>query len=219
MHWFLSTQEWHNHLHLMIVLHCRCGLALFYSPASTTPPPSNQSSTRATLPSTNYIKTTNWDQRAALPTASITLTGVTNGWLKKNSGHRAHLTESLVRITGVTCHSIASVWLQEWFDQRSAMPRVTSIWIAGVGWPLLWPFAINSHTSSNNTDVLDSHRPSALSRNSTTDGLNSHDKLCSTTDHLGGLVTHDKLVTAMAVMTLKPNPFLSFHCSALPSRC
>ena len=81
------------------------------------------------------------------------------------------------------------------------------------------PFAINSHTSSNNTDVLESHHPSALSRNSTTDGLNGHDKLYPTTDHLGGLVTHDKLATVMAVMTLTPNLFLSFYCSALPSRC
>ena len=154
MHWFLSTQEWYYHNHLMIALPCRCGLALFYLPASSTPPPSNQSSTRATPPGTNHIKATNQNHRATPPTASITLTGVANGWPKKNSGHRACLTESLARITGVHCHSIVSVWLQEWFDQRSAMPRVTSIWIAGVGW-LPWPFAINSHTSSNNTDVLE----------------------------------------------------------------
>ena len=69
---------------------------------------------------------------------------------------------------------------------------------------------MNSHTSSNKTDALESHHPSALSRNSTTDRLNSHDKLYSTTDHLGGLVTHNKLATAMAVMTLTPNLFLSF---------
>ena len=161
---------------------------VLYLSASSTPPSSNQSSTRATLPSITYIKTTNRNQRAALPTASITLTGVVNGWPKKNSRHRAHLTESLVRITGVHCHSIASVWLQEWVDQWSAMPRVSSVWIAGVGW-LLLPFAINSHTSSNNTDALESQHPSAMSRNSTTDRLNSHDKLHSTTDHLGGLVT------------------------------
>ena len=121
-HWFLSTQEWYYHNHLMIALPCRCGLALFYLPASSTLLSSNQNSTRATLPSINYIKTTNRDQRAALPTASITLTGVVNGW-PKNSRHRAYLSESLVRITGVTCHSVASVWLQEWFDQWSAMPR------------------------------------------------------------------------------------------------
>ena len=102
---------------------CRCGLALFYLPASSTPPSSNQSSTRATLPSINYIKTTNRDHRTALPTASITLTGVVNGWPKKNSRHRAHLTESLVRITGVTCHSIARVWLQEWVGQWGARPK------------------------------------------------------------------------------------------------
>ena len=95
--------------------------------ASSTPPSSNQNSTRATLPSIYHIKTTNWDQKAALPTASNTLTGAVNGWPKKNSGHRTYLTESLVRITGVRCFSVASVWLQEWFDQRSAMPRVTSI--------------------------------------------------------------------------------------------
>ena len=29
-------------------------------------------------------------------------------------------------------------------------------------------------------------------------------------DHLGGLVTHDKLATTMEVMTLTPNLFLSF---------
>ena len=62
-------------------------------------------------------------------------------------------------------------------------------------------------------------RPSALPTNSTTDGLNSHDKLYSTTDHWGGLVTHDKLATGMAVMMLTHNIFLSFSCSALPSRC
>ena len=83
--------------------------------ASSTPPSSNQSSTRATLPSTNHIKATNRNQRATLPTASITLTGVVNGWPKKNSRHRAHLTESLVRITGVHCQALLV------FDYRNGL--------------------------------------------------------------------------------------------------
>ena len=57
---------------------------------------------------------------------------------------------------------------------------------------------------------LPTSRPSALPTNSTTDGLNSHDNVYATIDHLGGLVTHDKLATGMAVMTLTPNLFLFF---------
>ena len=61
-------------------------------------------------------------------------------------------------------------------------------------------------------------------RHSTTNGLNNHDKLHSTTDHLGGLVTHDKLATEMAVMMSTPNLFLSFivqpcHQHPIPFAC
>ena len=57
---------------------CRCGLALLHLPASSAPPSSNQNSARATLPSINHIKATSQNQRATLPAAPITLTGVLN---------------------------------------------------------------------------------------------------------------------------------------------
>ena len=92
--------------------------------------------------------------------------------------------------SGVQCQGWLAFELQEWVGHCDLLQSTPT-------------------QSSNNTDVLEFHHPSALSRNSTTDGLNSRDKLYSTTDHLGGLVTHDKLATAMAVMMLTPNFFPS----------
>ena len=187
--------------------------------ASSTPPSSNQSRTRATPPSINCIKTTNRDQRAALPTASIKLTGVVNGWPKKNSRHGAHLTESLVRITGVHCQALLV------FDCRNGL-------ISGVQCQEFLAFELQEwvgyydllqSTPTHAATTLMFWIPTVLVHCQETQQqmarLNSHDKLYSTTDHLGGLVTHNKLATAMAVMTLTPNLFLSFYCSALPSRC